>query len=54
VVGGLFAYVVELVTEDVDAFAVVVDDVETTLCVTSWVSVEGVETRLTLRTVQSI
>ena len=28
----MFAYVVELVTEDVDAFAVVVDDVETTLC----------------------
>jgi len=33
--GCLFTYVVELVTEDVDAFAVVVDDVEAVLCVTS-------------------
>ena len=49
----MFTYVVELVTEDVDAFAVVVDYVETVLCVTSWVLAQGGETGLTLRTVQS-
>lgn len=33
---GFVSYIVELVTEDVDAFAVVVDDVETALHVSFW------------------